>query len=665
MEDVILHYIHAKTSPIILESGPEGQQIKLPRCSSQVIISVWYDSTARLLADGVPREQTFPAGAFSVWQCYSNLRDKSAIKTLSDWQALSSLEPWRYNPVVEGRLSQAQTPLSFGEEIFAQSAGGQSSVTHALEGCDTSNLGLDPPEKHSSREDNEEMPYLWPSDAARYAAFSDLYPFRPRSLPSLDDKTAAEGVVDQPFVVDYRLPGRQLMGQHNVPTLEVLQHILRETHRETFIQDPDHAPDQPSASDFWTQVWFKLDTKPWAITSGQKLEGRFGWVLEYILEGRMPREALCIKDAMIQFFRRFGRSGIFATHPYYDYRKNDGCVSKFFAPDLSNSWLQAIMQTQGFAGLILSRLKQDYGVCITRTQLKYNYGILIAPAWDAVFWSNNGGPLYDQNPQPVTKEFEQAPNVKDVIRCSYLAGNAGTWAWLHVQGVQCLSALGNHHLLGEVEAIDPDFRQQSRIIRLELRKELEISGYVEDCDFGWHGRAIPPGAFDSGKLVLPRLEGFEPTSFGRNESLENAENVFIFFGEKEIVFRVEDDEILHRMPQSSLSKKQRQFCDLELEILRRRHKPSLKRGAELADHKSDDTQPTSKRMKWTIDKEEWVVAKIGRQVERPIDYVDLAKELNDNFGTQCSPIAVVQHARGILGLKNPNARSQYHHFSDE
>ena len=49
--------------------------------------------------------------------------------------------------------------------------------------------------------------------------------------------------------------------------------------------DPDHAPDQPSASDFWTQVWFKLDTKPWAITSGQKLEGRFGWVLEYILEG--------------------------------------------------------------------------------------------------------------------------------------------------------------------------------------------------------------------------------------------------------------------------------------------------------------------------------------------------------------------------------------------
>ena len=61
------------------------------------------------------------------------------------------------------------------------------------------------------------------------------------------------------------------MGQHNVPTLEVLQHILRETHRETFIQDPDHAPDQPSASDFWTQVWFKLDTKPWAITSGQTL----------------------------------------------------------------------------------------------------------------------------------------------------------------------------------------------------------------------------------------------------------------------------------------------------------------------------------------------------------------------------------------------------------
>lgn len=59
MEDVIFHYIHAKTSPLILESGPEGQQIKLPRCSSQVIISVWYDSTARLLADGVPREQTF------------------------------------------------------------------------------------------------------------------------------------------------------------------------------------------------------------------------------------------------------------------------------------------------------------------------------------------------------------------------------------------------------------------------------------------------------------------------------------------------------------------------------------------------------------------------------------------------------------------------------
>jgi len=91
----------------------------------------------------------------------------------------------------------------------------------------------------------------------------------------------------------------------------------------------------------------------------------------------------------------------------------------------------------------------------------------------------------------------------------------------------------------------------------------------------------------------------------------------------------------------------------------------VKRGAELADHKSDDTQPTSKRMKWTIDREGWVVAKIGRQVERPIDFVELAKELNDHFGIQCSPTAVEKHARGILGLKNPHARSQYHYFSDE
>ena len=137
---------------------------------------------------------------------------------------------------------------------------------------------------------------------------------------------------------------------------------------------------------FWEHVFFHLlPANAWKILTVEALKSRFGWILEYAIEGQFPKEAGCVRNALQQALR----TGTLLNTPIHPHNSNlhwFGMVTCEIGsplnPDLSATWARAILEPPGTASTILSNLKAEYGIEITKNLLMSRYGILIADLWD-------------------------------------------------------------------------------------------------------------------------------------------------------------------------------------------------------------------------------------------------------------------------------------------
>ena len=88
--------------------------------------------------------------------------------------------------------------------------------------------------------------------------------------------------------------------------------------------------------------------------------------------------------------------------------------------------------------------------------------------------------------------------VKYMIGACYLSGNVSTWAWLHLRFPQKLRKGGNKALVDAITQLDPDIvYKKGWLMRLNIQKQLGIKAFMNEEDFQYHGRLIPPGLFST------------------------------------------------------------------------------------------------------------------------------------------------------------------------
>ena len=526
-------------------------------CDGRFFLEIWHESTAQLLADEVPPERILVGGVFDVLLIWDFHR-----KATVDWK---SLPKWTYDPTRDTHRTTSLDELADNPLDDSPSDDSVYSETSDSEGDDNDDEDLE------GSGDND-IPYVWPSDTYRYEALAYSSPFK--ALAAIVNQDQSSVSEDSTMTINFRTPRRIIMGQHRVSTLRVLVRLMSEVHKDIF----DGVPVTFREKDFWSNLWFKLD-KTWGIVLPELLEERFDWVLEYIRVGTMPKEVLCFKDALRQVWSGAGAVLRSAKHPYnYDV----GCaIGNFFNPDLCPHWVNAIMTADDAMSKVLTKLSEFYGVQITSKKIQESYGILIADLWEEAYaqgWLDNDGTsdgdsqghgLTDNagtsaanntlNAQPDLMNMaehgdETTSVVKQMIRRSFASGNASTWAWLHLRQGHPLKKGGNSTLFNDIVAVDPQFPRKERCIQLELREELNIHDYVEDDEFQWHGRLIPPGVFKSsyrGTLFRPGHSNWA-WNVGRRAQLRDEEECFIFFEKDGIYFRGRDKGLLLRLPSSKL-----------------------------------------------------------------------------------------------------------------
>ncbi len=113
-----------------------------------------------------------------------------------------------------------------------------------------------------------------------------------------------------------------------------------------------------------------------------------------------------------------------------------------------------------------------------------------------------------------------------------------------------------------ITQLDPDFVQKKEwLMRLKMQKQFGIKEFVNDEEFWFHRRLIPPGLFSTrtSKLSGPLL--FKP---GEATSLyplcastdhplmklKDDEECLVFFDKDGINFRARDGKLLHHLPVS-------------------------------------------------------------------------------------------------------------------
>lgn len=666
-------------------------------------LEIWHESTAQLLADGVPRERVLVGGVFDVLRIWDRHK-----KTTVNWK---SLPKWTYDPTRDTHRTTSLDELTNSPLNDSMSDDSVCSETCDSEGDDNGDDSLSSYEDLEDSGDND-IPYVWPSDTYRYEALAYSTHFKALAATVQDQRSASE---DSTMTINFRTPRRIVMGQHRVSTLRILVRLMREVHKDIF----DGGPVIFREKDFWSNLWFSLD-KTWGIVLPELLKERFDWVLEYIRVGTMPKEVLCFKDALRQVWsgaRAVLRS---AEHPYnYDV----GCaIGNFFNPDLCPRWVNAIMALDDAMSKVLTRLSEFYGVQITSKKIQESYGILIADLWEEAYaqgWLDNNGTSDGEsqkafqhslinndgtsitttilNAQPdLTNMAEQGDEtvsvVKQMISRSFASGNASTWAWLHLRQGHLLKKGGNSTLFEDIVAVDPQFPHKERRIQSELREELDIHDYVEDDEFQWHGRLIPPGVFDpsgQGRLFRPG-HPYWSWNVGRTPQLKDEAECFIFFEKNGIYFRGRDKRLLLHLPSSKLHSQRLELFNHERQLqsriaakgtstsaapnevaseTRKRHievedavlqEPQTKRIKASPNQTSQSDQPPRRNdgsqerhiptnsHKWTTEQCEWV---LDAAPDGKVDFDDVARHFEARFGFHRSAVAIRTFTQKKLGWR--------------
>ena len=100
---------------------------------------------------------------------------------------------------------------------------------------------------------------------------------------------------------------------------------------------------------------------------------------------------------------------------------------------------------------------------------------------------------------------------------------------------------------------------------MNLRKDLRIVDYIDDFNFSWHGRLVPPGSITSkGRISLRRpnfTQAVEIDSYGTlNETTEG----FVFVESDGFNFRERTGDRLWFLPKDTMDAVQRSLYDYEL-----------------------------------------------------------------------------------------------------
>ena len=310
---------------------------------------------------------------------------------------------------------------------------------------------------------------------------------------------------------------------------------------------------------------------------------------------------------------------------------------------------------------VLTKLSGFYGVRITAKKIQNSYGILIADLWEEAYtqrWLENDGiavgdsqgafrhGLTDNaqisaatdsfNAQsdmmnPAEQGDETTSVVKQMIRRSFAPGNASTWAWLHLRQGHTLKKGSNSTLVKDLVAMDSKFPCKERRIRSELREELKIHDYVEDDQFQWHGRLIPPGVFNpssKGMLFRPR-HPYWAWNVGRTPQLRDEDQCVIFFEKNGIYFRGRDNRLLLHLPSSKLRAQQLEHFNHERQLQSRTAAKGTSTSAALS-------EVTSERQKRHAEVEEQVLQEPQtKMIKRsPNQASQSTQPLRENIGSQ-------------------------------
>ncbi|KAF2192815.1 hypothetical protein K469DRAFT_694853 [Zopfia rhizophila CBS 207.26] len=509
IRDVVLFYIHKEGNK--KRSMPTESQ----NLVDQHFIMDWpffhevhLEFLGQLTTDGVPRDRIFPRGLYDIlmiWEQRSKL------------QPLRSLPQWTYDP------SKDSLDLRKGDDSARLNQQGNTSAEPS-EGYQDDQPVL----KDDENCNNEESACIWPSDTRRYEVFAYRRP--PQS-----QNTALDGRTSKRQKLQVRTEkALSTTGQHKVSSSRILAAPARDVHHQGFIDD-DYTEQQ-----FWEHLWYRLYELQWSIASDDTLKKRFSWVLYWVREDEMPLEPLSFVDSLLQVW--YGAEGALesVTHPY---NIPPGCCfnRELINPDLDPRWVEGILAHGDSAQKVRSRLLKYHKLDISHDDIYNKYGILLPYVWEKAYaqgYLNSRSDLFqpkqthedatsiepdelddisDRASQSEAEEVRKAPAkpvtqaqaakleviVMEIIRDDYQSQNGSTWMWLHLQRTHLLGRRGNGVLLKKILDVDPDFASKEKRICMKLRMELKIVDYVEDEEFSWHGRRLPPSVIAARHLRLP------------------------------------------------------------------------------------------------------------------------------------------------------------------
>jgi hypothetical protein len=241
---------------------------------------------------------------------------------------------------------------------------------------------------------------------------------------------------------------------------------------------------------------------------------------------------------------------------------------------------------------------------------------------------------------------------------------------LHLRQVHLLKKGGNSTLVEDIVAVDPQFSRKERRIQLELREEPNIHDYVEDDEFQWHGRLIPPGVFNpssQGRLFRPG-HPYWTWNMGHTPQLRDEDECFIFFEKNGIYFRGRDKGLLLHLPSFELRTQQLELFNHERRLqsqiaaegtstsaapsevvseARKRHaevedpvlqEPQTKRIKTSPSQTSQSDQPPRRNNgsqerraapSWTTEQCEWV---LDAAPDGKVNFDDVARQFEARFG---------------------------------
>ena len=496
------------------------------------------------------------------------------------------------------------------------------------------------------------------------------------------------------------------------------------------------AEENATLNHFWKQLFVDMGTDEWGNPSPNTpggLRGGFGWVHECITKDKILVEVLRFMDALRQAWSEDGTVLRITAHPYTS--KADCAIGSFLSPDLCPRWVNWIMTKSDAKAKALKWLPERYGVHVTAEKIKHSYGILILVLWEEAYKKgflkdgdaldlvsdrtsrNNWIETFNEHPELDEAEKDAEPEdtepgddetieaVKELIGASYLSGNASTWAWLHLRFPQKLEKGGNTVLVDAITQLDPDFvRKKEWLMRLKMRKQLGIKEFVNDEQFQFHGRLIPPGLFItrtskiSGPLLFKPGEATSPyplcASTDHPLMKLKDDGCFVFFDKDGINFRARDGKLLHCLPVSGFRGRLVELYNHERHLQLQTATENISSSAASSDMKSgtrkrraaaseepitkrvrrslrqrsqahpnngdlDGNQKTSlsvkspaaSRQHWSVEEAEWLYNQVSNG--KSVDFHNVAKQMNDLFGVDRSPGSIRCFAIHCLQWKVP------------